>query len=163
MKSTVNKKRVAWNKLTDEQRKVRFLEHIDFTDECWFWKAFIHPKGYGKFRFNSNKMGHAHRFSYKLFVGPISNGLELDHLCRNRICVNPGHLEQVTHKENVLRGNGLASKNHKKTHCYNGHLYDKFNTHFTKEGKRRCKKCLYMQGRLSEKEFNRCQAITAEL
>ena len=159
MKNIVNK-RIAWNKFTEKERNVSFLNKISFSDNCWLWNGFIHPKGYGRFRFNDKKMGQAHRFSYELFIGKIDPELEIDHLCRNRICVNPGHLEQVSHKENVLRGEGLAAKNHKKIYCYNGHMYDQVNTHFTKDGKRRCRKCLYMQGRLPKKEFMECQATT---
>jgi len=65
----------------------------------------------------------AHVLSYEHYVGPVPNGLELDHLCRNTLCVNPTHLEAVTHKVNVLRGEGWAAKNARKTHCPQGHSY----------------------------------------
>lgn len=83
----------------------------------------------------------AHRLVYESMVGPIPEGLVLDHLCRNRCCVNPDHLEPVTQRENVLRGQGVAAKNAAKTHCPRGHEYDDENTGFTGEGHRYCRAC----------------------
>ena len=93
-----------------------------FTD-CWHW-AFsrLQPRGYGQVRFNG-KNQLAHRVIYVLLVGPIEPGLELDHLCRNRGCVNPAHLEPVTHRVNGLRGISLAAQNARKTHCKSGHEF----------------------------------------
>lgn len=82
----------------------RFLSKISHLgDGCWLWTAQRSPGGYGQFKLYGRKLG-AHVVSYRAFVGPIADGLELDHLCRNRACVNPLHLEAVRHRTNVLRG-----------------------------------------------------------
>jgi hypothetical protein len=75
-------------------------------------------------------------------VGPVPDGLELDHLCRNPGCVNPDHLEPVTHKENMLRGFNPSATNARKTHCHKGHFFDAENTYIATTGARRCRTCL---------------------
>lgn len=95
------------------------------VDECWPWKAGKIPGGYGAVwdkRIDNNRL--AHRTAYEMLVGPVPDGLEIDHLCRNRACVNPNHMEVVTAKENVLRGIGISAQNARKTHCKNGHPFD---------------------------------------
>lgn len=84
---------------------VRFLAKmsVDEASGCWVWTAARTSKGYGQFRIGPRPV-RAHRYAYTLLVGPIPDGLQLDHLCRNRLCVNPGHLEPVTNWENTLRG-----------------------------------------------------------
>lgn len=112
---------------------------------CWRWLAYVGKHGYGLFRLD-NQMRLAHRVVYELLVGPIPAGLELDHLCRVRSCVNPKHLEPVTRSENILRsplrasgfGGGIA--NSKKTHCPNGHPYD-YVEHSKHGPRRRCSIC----------------------
>lgn len=81
----------------------RFWEKVDRTDTCWLWKGGRRNHGYGGFTISQHKY-QAHRVAYELLVGPIPDGLTLDHLCRVRLCVNPDHLEPVTNKENVRRG-----------------------------------------------------------
>lgn len=108
---------------------------------CWEWKAGKTEKGYGRF-WNNGRLVKAHRFSYELLIGPIPTGLTLDHLCRNRACVNPHHLEPLLMRENILRGNGLCARNARKTHCPRGHPYDMFNTYRYPDGSRECKICL---------------------
>jgi hypothetical protein len=88
-------------------------------------------------------MQYAHRAVYEMEVGPIADGLEIDHLCRNRGCVNPAHLEPVTHKENVLRGATVPGLNAVKTHCLRGHEFDEENTrHIARNGRRVCRACM---------------------
>ena len=104
---------------------------------CYLWKASTTRDGYGKFWFEG-KTVQAHRYSYQRWVGPIPEGLQLDHTCRNRNCVNPFHLEPVTQRENSLRG---ESANAAKTECSQGHPYDEENTYIYLNGGRACRTC----------------------
>jgi hypothetical protein len=107
---------------------------------CWEWTG-SKDHGYGSIHFRG-KMIRAHRAAWRLWFGLIPNGLELDHLCRNRACVNPAHLEPVSHRENTLRGTAPVSENAAKTHCSNGHEFTPENTGRNKDGSRYCKSCL---------------------
>jgi hypothetical protein len=106
---------------------------------CWEWTGAITRLGYGNAYVGGRTML-AHRAVYEALVGPVPNGLTLDHLCRNRGCVNPAHLEPVTHRENVLRGEGFAARHARKTHCPRGHPYDEKNTEWYRGG-RYCRAC----------------------
>lgn len=88
---------------------------------CWQWTGPRLPSGYGTF----GRRNYAHRFAYETRHGAIPPGQEIDHLCRNRGCVNPAHLEPVTSRENQLRGNGFSGRNARKTHCKRGHALDR--------------------------------------
>ncbi len=121
-------------------REDRFWARVDRTDTCWIWTGKLNPQGYARARWgDTNQM--AHRIAYELLVGPVPEDLTLDHLCRVRHCVRPSHLEPVTQRDNVLRGEGFAAVNAAKTHCVNGHAFDEANTYVTAEGYRSCRAC----------------------
>ena len=126
--------------LTRQPIGLRFMKKTEIIESgCWLWLGYTDRKGYGIFGVSSGKTVKAHRFSYELFVGPIPEGLPLDHLCRTRNCVNPFHLEPVTNQENVIRGFRARTA---KTHCKNGHELTESNTyHHPKTGWRDCRKC----------------------
>ena len=125
----------------------RFWSKVHKTDFCWVWTAFINPDGYGIFGIGSRTDGsrriiHAHRWIYLQTYGSIPDGYEIDHLCKNRACVRPDHLEAVSHKVNSQRadlsGNGEWQRI--KTHCPQGHPYTPENTH-TYRGMKKCRTC----------------------
>lgn len=108
--------------------------------ECWRWIGAMGNHGYGVY---GKPAILAHRWSYLLHVGVIPPWLTIDHLCRNRWCVHPNHLEPVTRAENVLRGESLPARNARKTHCPKGHPYDETNTYVNpNSGWRMCRTCI---------------------
>lgn len=128
----------------------RFWPKVDKQeDDCWLWTART-VDGYGTF-WMGYAIGHkkAHRLAYELLVGEIPVGLELDHLCRVRNCVNPAHLEPVTHRENARRGNGCSARFYDVTHCVHGHEFTTENTYIRGDGGRFCRQC----GRRRYKEY----------
>jgi|ERR1017187_200589 hypothetical protein len=129
----------------------RFFSKVDFTGPCWTWTASTGGGGspggdYGQFK-AYGKQHYAHRFSYELLVGPIPGGLNIDHLCRNGLCVNPAHLEPVTQRTNLLRGNGTCAWNARKTHCLRGHI---FKSAAMPDKVRVCSECRLIYNRLPE-------------
>jgi hypothetical protein len=118
--------RIAW-----------FFERIAFGDECWEWQGARDPDGYGSISCGKTTM-RAHRLSYELHVGPIPNGLTLDHTCNNPSCVRPDHLEPVTSRENVIRANKRRGPSHA---CRRGHEFDAENTYVDPSGVRVCRAC----------------------
>ncbi len=119
----------------------RFFDKVNKTETCWNWTASLDHKGYGRFKLDG-KARRAHRVSYELLIGKIPDGLTVDHLCKNRNCVNPNHFELVSLEENSRRGVlKLAEKKLEKTHCKNGHEYNKENTYIDKNGWRNCRVC----------------------
>lgn len=117
----------------------RLASKFTVSDGCWEWTG-TRTYGYGRFRLRG-KYVQAHRLMYELLVGPIPDGLQLDHLCRNRACVRPSHLEPVTQRENILRGEGPTANNATKTHCRYGHEFTPENTYQVKTGGRFCRAC----------------------
>lgn len=130
----------------------RFWIKVDLSvaDGCWPWTGTIIPgKGYGSFKVNGQAV-RVHRFAYELLVGPIPAGLQIDHLCRNRACVNPAHMEPVTNRENVLRGKGPSAENARKTHCARGHPFTPENVYRqpSRPHSRECRECARSRWRL---------------
>lgn len=124
-----------------------FWEHVEKTDTCWFWRGAISKKtGYGVCTISDAKEGKrtwlAHRLAYELLRGTIPEDLALDHLCRQRSCVNPAHLEPVTTRENTLRSENFIAHHARKTHCVRGHPFDAENTYIEpRRGGRVCRTC----------------------
>lgn len=108
------------------------------ANSCWEWLGYRSKSGYGAFSFNG-RVGKAHRYAYELLVGPIPEGLHIDHLCRNPGCVNPAHLEPVTQRVNTLRGENPAAQRARQTLCIRGHPLSPRGTHPTR---RVCRECI---------------------
>jgi hypothetical protein len=115
---------------------------------CVIWFGYIDPKGYGRINVNG-KSRRTHVVAYEINVGPIPFGKQLDHLCRNRACCAEWHLEPVTPRENVLRGNTIAARNAAKTECIHGHPFDESNTCTSRPGWRDCRTCKCERARKS--------------
>lgn len=130
----------------------RIMASINISAEtgCWVWSKCTR-RGYGALR-SFRKFWSAHRASYEVFVGPIPHGLELDHLCRNRRCVNPQHLEPVSRAVNNARGSSPSALAMHKTHCVYGHEFSDSNTRH-RGGRRHCRAC----GRRRTREWLRKQ------
>ena len=116
---------------------------------CWAWAGFIDKAGYGRLRRGGRAgfVDYAHRVAYELFKGPIDRGTEIDHLCRNRWCCNPDHLEAVTHQVNFLRGSHLSARTVTSGHCQRGHLLAANAYTYQKTGSRQCLACRAMRRR----------------
>lgn len=110
----------------------KFIQRVEVTTNgCWIWTGAKTGGGYGIMSHHSENIS-THRFAYEAVIGPIPEKLHIDHLCRNRICCNPIHLEPVTQRENLLRGETLIARNMLVTHCPKGHPYDEANTYLMK-------------------------------
>ena len=122
----------------------RIAERIVVEDhdgwDCWIWQGRKTHNGYARFSFASRDQG-VYNLMYEILIGPIPEGLELDHLCKRPACVNPFHCEPVTHRENLMRGNGPTAVNARKTHCIHGHRLTAENLLPDSRGKRECRAC----------------------
>lgn len=134
--------------LGDPRLPLRFWAkvRVDDSSGCWSWTAGQRRGGYGRYRTGGkgSPSGVSHRWAYEQLVGPVPSGLQLDHLCRNRLCCNPAHLEAVTPRENTLRGMTKAAWNAAKTHCAAGHDYSEQNTRLIQRRgriERHCRLC----------------------
>jgi len=135
--------------LKDKSLDGEFMrKRIDFNSSpngCWLWVGMVTHDGYPYWGTTKNKSVYAHRFIYEQEIGPIPDGLTLDHLCKTRNCVNPAHMDPCTLQENIARGDyGWRAR---QTHCKNGHEFTPENTYFNpnggrnKAGRRQCREC----------------------
>ena len=130
----------------------RFWSKVDKSGDCWVWTAGKSRDGYGNFKRDGKDLK-AHRVAYELVRGSIPTGLDLDHLCRVRACVNPDHLEPVTRRENIMRGAGYTAEQARKTACKRGHEFTAENTYAWRGGRicRTCRKAYSSQRYLLQK------------
>ena len=118
----------------------RFWANVVMVENCWEWAGVRNQDGYGRMRVHGRYVT-AHRLAYEIRKGPSPDGLTLDHLCRNRGCVNPDHLDAVSHKEICLRGTSFSAINAAKTHCPQGHELSGGNLYVHPRGERICRTC----------------------
>lgn len=127
----------------------RFWEKVRPNETgCWLWIGASAGQGYGRYTIGRGVEDYSHRVAYEAFKESIPASYEIDHLCKNRTCCNPSHLEAVTHLENVRRSpdteatrTAKGARNRTKTHCPQGHPYDEKNTYINTQGHRACRAC----------------------
>jgi hypothetical protein len=117
------------------------------VDTCWLWTGAIQTNGYGSFGTGNNRSVLAHRYSYESMRSEIPAGLQIDHLCRVRQCVNPWHLEPVTGRVNILRSTNFSAVNARLEACRRGHAFTEENT-FIRQNRRHCRICTRERNRL---------------
>ncbi len=143
-----------WNKVNKDGPIPTHAPHLG---PCWVWTASNNGNGYGVIGLGKQN-AYVHRISYEWQYGPIPLMYEIDHICENRSCVNPTHLQLATHQQNIARSASPPAKNTKKTHCPKGHAYTPENTYRQKKGGRYCRACaiermrVYDQTRRRKKE-----------
>lgn len=152
-----------WPKVNRDGPIPAFAPHLG---PCWIWTAASIKTQTEGVRYGAFSIGGgpklAHRVSYEFAKGPILDGLEVDHLCRITLCVNPNHLEAVTGRENVLRSSSPAAESAARTHCNRGHPYDPENTRVYR-GARRCKRCEKERDKKRTRKSRRKSADAATL
>lgn len=135
-------------------------DKVTVTGFCWLFEGWVDKEGYGYARFDL-KAQRVHKLAYEQLIGPVPDGLHLDHLCRVRHCVNPDHLEPVTPRENLMRGFTHARVNAEKSHCKNGHEFTPENT-LQDDKQRYCRACARdKQKRLNSPERRAYRAMKA--
>jgi hypothetical protein len=126
----------------------RLLARRTVTESgCWEWDGTRQPNGYGRVSWKGVSR-FTHRVAYEIAKGEIPDGLVIDHLCRNRACFNPDHLEAVTHQINLLRGETVTASRAAVTHCPQGHEYTDKNTYWSSRNQRSCRACGRIKARL---------------
>jgi hypothetical protein len=146
--------------------EIRFQLYYVENAGCWEWLGCKDKNGYGVFAIRYGEKGHrhrkmvfAHRYQYERLYGPIPAGLESDHNCKNVACINPSHLEPVTHRVNLLRGDSPAAKQARQTHCIHGHAFSGYNLWLDKRGRRHCRKCHMLRERKYKSEKRRMESV----
>jgi hypothetical protein len=147
-------------------RVIRLATDPTVADQCWEWPGFTDKGGYAHVNIRRSD-GRcttmvAHKRAYTVLVGRVPKGKQLDHLCRNRRCFNPKHLEPVTCRVNIMRGEGLAAKNAAKTHCKRGHPLEGGNLRSEARGWRLCRQCTREQDRERQKAKRRARGLKCE-
>jgi len=145
----------------------RFMQKFSVdSNGCWVWTEGRYSSGYGEF-WNGERNMVAHQFAYELFVGPIPDGLEPDHTCRQRACVNPEHLDPVTRRENIARGESHIARQMEQEVCHRGHELSGANL-YVHRGHRHCRACrrdrmnrYYAEGRTYTKKVNGTSGVRA--
>ncbi|MDO8672706.1 MAG: HNH endonuclease signature motif containing protein [Dehalococcoidia bacterium] len=156
--------RIGTDPVKRERIERRFWPKVEKApdSECWRWTAAFDWGGYGQFAVTHLSIQPAHRVAYELLIAEVPDELEIDHLCRNRWCVNPAHLEPVTHRENMERGLGTMATPLRTNHCKRGHEFTTTNTVISKRnGARHCKTC--QQYRPRHIEYERAYRLRKKL
>jgi hypothetical protein len=124
----------------------RMLSRTEKPDSgCWEWQGAT-SGGYGVVGYQSRQW-YTHRLSYSILRGELKDGLQIDHLCSNRKCWNPNHLDQVDCRTNLLRGNTMTAKRAAQTHCMTGHEFTEENVKIRPNGTRYCRACARIRER----------------
>ena len=126
------------------KERLLFYSYVDRDTGCWEWTSTKNQKGYPRMKIDKVMCG-AHRVSYEMFTGPLIDELEMDHICENRGCINPAHIQQISHGDNIR--NGARWRHKKDNHCIHGHKYTEENTQIRADGRKRCATCRRSQAR----------------
>lgn len=127
-----------FHRFIDPAGPISLIRHVQ--GPCHLWTGALDQDGYARF-WADQRNQRAYRYAYAQAFGPIPAGLDIDHRCRNRRCVNPGHLRALTHRENILASSNIAAYRAAQTHCRRGHPFDETNTVRRKNGTRQCRQC----------------------